>query len=57
MEAAHLGIAATTGPTVQHDHGLAIGIPALLVIQGMAVVDLERADVEGFYFGVERAHG
>ena len=57
MEAAHLGIATTTRPTMQHDHGLALRVAALFVVQGVAVIDLERAGVERFYFGVERAHG
>ena len=56
METAHLRAATTARATVQENDGLPIGISALLVIQLVAIVDLERAGVEGFGLRVKRAH-
>src|SRR5690606_38090123 len=56
VEAAHLVRAAATGTPVQQHDRLAVGIAALLVVEDVTVVDAERAGVEGFDLGVQRAH-
>src|SRR5207342_523613 len=56
VETPHLVAAARAGPAVQHYHGLAVWIAALLVIERVSFVDLEGASVVGLDLGKERAH-
>src|SRR3546814_20770235 len=56
MEASHLGVAAAARSTVQDDHRLAVGVAALLVIQGMASIDRQHAVVEAVDFGIKHVH-
>lgn len=43
----------TTGPTVEIDHRLALGVAGLLVVEGVDVGDLEEALVVGNDLGVQ----
>ena len=56
VELAHLRAAAAARAAMQQDHGLSVRIAALLVIQRVAVVDGELADVVWLDGGIEVAH-
>src|SRR5690606_28216455 len=56
VEATHLVAAAATRPTVQQHHRFAFRVPALLVLERVALVDGKGTGVVGLDLGIQAAH-